>query len=93
MDKISEILTEKSVKAKARFESEIQGQKQELSSAKCRVINNLLGLDSCSRFSIREQFTYVSKVEETLTCMLHFYKEIYGIDYEDPKPTEETAAL
>lgn len=93
MDKISEILTEKSEKAKARFESEIQDQKRELSSAKSRVINNLLGLDTCSRFSIREQFTYVSKVEETLTCMLHFYKEIYGIDYEDPKPKEETAAL
>lgn len=93
MNKITEILKEKSEKAKSRFETEIHNQKIELEAAKTRVFNNLLGLDTCSRFSIREQFTYVAKVEETVNCMLHFYREIYGFDYEDPKPTEEIVAI
>lgn len=95
MNKITELLTERSDKVRARFESEIQDQKRELSSAKTRVVNSLLGLECNTRFTTREQFTYVAKVEETLRSMLMFYKDMYGIDYEDPKPTEEneTAAL
>lgn len=88
MDKITEILSERADKAKQRLESDIQDQKRELATAKSRVVNTLLGIDNCSRFSIREQFTYVAKIEDTLGTMLTFYKEIYGIEYQDPIPAE-----
>ena len=95
MQNLSDILAVKASEAKARFEASIQQQKYELTNARNKVINTLLGIEDCSRnsYGLREQFTYVSKIQETLDCMLTFYRDLYGMEYQDPEPKLETVAL
>lgn len=87
MRNLSDILTGRAEEAKKRFIGSIMQQKFELDNARHTVVNVLLGLDDCkSNYGLRERFTYVSKVQETLTCMLTMYKDLYGEEYQDPQP-------
>lgn len=85
---MNELLSKRTDQIKNQLSGAIQSQMDELDIAKGTVVNYLLGINS-SRFSIREQFTYLSKVQETLNSMLDVYRELFGEEYR-PEPKEIT---
>ena len=88
MSTIQELFSKRTEQIRSQLSGTIQSQLEELETAKLNVVNHLLGINS-SRFSIREQFTYLSKVEETLKSMLNVYREYFGEEYR-PEPKEIT---
>ena len=85
---MNELLSKRTDQIKSQLSGAIQSQMDELDIAKGTVVNYLLGINS-SRFSIREQFTYLSKVQETLNSMLNVYRDLFGEEYR-PEPKEIT---
>lgn len=88
MSTMNELLNKRTDQIKSQLSGAIQSQMDELDIAKGTVVNYLLGINS-SRFSIREQFTYLAKVQETLNSMLNVYRELFGEEYR-PEPKETT---
>ena len=85
---MNELLSKRTDQIKSQLSGAIQSQMDELDITKGTVVNYLLGINS-SRFSIREQFTYLSKVQETLNSMLNVYRDLFGEEYR-PEPKEIT---
>jgi hypothetical protein len=80
---LQDIINQKSTNLKETFVREIKSQQEHLASRKASLIDNLL--DICtSRYSHREQFTYIAACETTLNTMLSTYKELFGEDYVEP---------
>ena len=85
---MNELLSKRTDQIKSQLSGAIQSQMDELDIAKGTVVNYLLGINT-SRFTIREQFTYLSKVQETLNSMLNVYRDLFGEEYR-PEPKEIT---
>lgn len=85
---LQEIISQKSTNLKETFIREIKSQKEHLDSKKSTLVDNLLDLCQ-SRYSHREQFTYIAACETTLNTMLSTYKELFGEDYVEPVPVVE----
>lgn len=82
---LQEIINQKSASLKDNFVREIISQQDHLTGRKNALIDNML--DICqSRYSHREQFTYISACESTLNTMLSMYKDLFGEDYVAPLP-------
>lgn len=83
MHTLKTILENKTASLKETLANLIISQKAELRSAKEAVVNQLLGVNNNNRFSLREQFTYLSKIDSTLAAMLQVYEELFGISFND----------
>jgi hypothetical protein len=82
---LQDIINQKSANLKETFVREIKSQQEHLASRKAALIDNLL--DICtSRYSHREQFTYIAACETTLNTMLTVYSELFGEEYTEPVP-------
>jgi hypothetical protein len=86
---LQEIINQKSTNIKENFVREIKSQQEHLATKKATLVDNML--DLChSRYSHREQFTYIAACETTLNTMLTMYKELFGEDYVEPiTPVED----
>ena len=83
MHTLKTILENKTASLKETLANLIISQNAELRSAKEAVINQLLGVTSNYRFGLREQFTYLSKIDSTLAAMLQVYEELFGVSFKD----------
>lgn len=91
---LNTFISQRADQIQKQMQTVIMNQIDEVESAKLSVMNHLLGLSS-SRFTIREQFTYVERVQGTLNVMLDMYKELFGTEFQKPEPetSEETTTL
>lgn len=86
---LQEIINQKSTNIKENFVREIKSQQEHLAIKKATLVDNMLDLCQ-SRYSHREQFTYIAACETTLNTMLVMYKELFGEDYVEPiTPVED----
>ena len=85
---MNELLSKRTDQIKSQLIGAIQLQTDDVETAKANVVNHLLGINS-SRFTIREQFTYLAKVQDTLNSMLDVYRDLFGEEYR-PEPKEIT---
>ena len=86
---LQEIINQKSTNIKENFVREIKSQQEHLAIKKATLVDNMLDLCQ-SRYSHREQFTYIAACETTLNTMLTMYKELFGEDYVEPiTPVED----
>jgi hypothetical protein len=85
---LQEIISQKSTNLKENFVREIKSQQEHLTTKKNTLIDCMLDLCQ-SRYSHREQFTYISACETTLNVMLTMYKDLFGEDYAEPTPVVE----
>jgi len=77
---LQEIFNQKQSNLKEVLRREIKSQQEHLNSRKETLLNTML--DICqSRYSTREQFTYISSCEYTLNSMLTMYREMFNEDY------------
>lgn len=84
---LQEIISQKSSNVKENFEREIKSQMEHLAGKKSTLIDNML--DIChSRYSHREQFTYIASCEITLNSMLAMYIDLFGTAYVEPVAEE-----
>lgn len=82
---LQEIFNQKQTNLKEVLRREIKSQQEHLASRKETLLNSML--DICqSRYSTREQFTYIASCEYTLNSMLTMYREMFNEDYVTDVP-------
>ncbi len=91
---LNSFISQRADQIQTQMQTVIMNQIDEVESAKVSVMNHMLGLSS-SRFTIREQFTYLERLKGTLNVMLDMYKEFFGTEFQIPEPevSEETTTL
>jgi len=89
---LQEIINQKSTTIKENFLREIKSQQEHLTSKKTTLVDCMLDLCQ-SRYSHREQFTYIAACETTLNSMLTMYKELFGEDYVEPVVEETSVTM
>lgn len=85
---LQEIINQKSTTIKENFTREIKSQKEHLAAKKSMLIDNMLDLCQ-SKYSHREQFTYIATCETTLNSMLKMYVELFGEEYVETVSAED----